>query len=73
LPSRNDLHPFGLGRQNGGLDVHHRAQAERRAMMLIEHYAVEVQQLLVSVDLLIDVLVEDLAPCSGSKKLFGVP
>src|SRR6202049_2240226 len=49
-------------------DVHHRhllAQAERRAVMLIEHYAVEVQKLLVSVNLLVDVLVEDLRTVLG--------
>jgi len=34
-------------------------------MMLIEHYAVEVQQLLVCVDLLVDVLVEDLRTVLG--------
>ena len=58
IAKQHDLAPLGRPRQHRGLDIHHRAHAEGRPVMLVQHHAVEAQ--LVAVDLLVEILVQDL-------------
>jgi hypothetical protein len=55
---QHDLDGLGLGRERCRLDVHYRTHAEGRPVMLIEHYAAEVKQLVIGVNLFVEILVE---------------
>ena len=73
LPSRTISQTLGGLSEDGGLDIHHRAEAERRAVMLIQHHAVEVHQLSIGVNLLVEILIKQFQPhASRSKKRLGV-
>ena len=57
IANQYDFDPLGSSREYRRLDVHHRAQAIGRAVMLVERHAVEAEFL--AVDLVVDVLVEE--------------
>ena len=69
IAEQHDLRALGRTREHRRLDIHHRAEAERRAMMLVEHQAVEAEVL--GIDLLVDVLVEQHRAGCGIEVLVG--
>ena len=63
IAEQDDFGALGRTRQHRRLDVHHCAHTERRAVMLVEHQAIETE--LVAENLLVDIFVQE--PCASRR------
>ena len=71
IAEQDHLHPLGNLGEDGSFDIHHGPETKRRAVMLVEHHAIEIHQLGVGVNLLVEILVEQFRPVLALEKVIG--